>query len=99
MSIELLSLCDVAKNVNVFKKVLHFAHYCGKHIAGILVMMFFFVLLRVACICGACVAATTSLLAATLSVVRSCFAVVMLYGLCYIGIKVTISLLYIYYHE
>jgi len=33
-------------------------------------------------------AATTSLMAATLSVLRSCFAVVILYGLCYIGIKV-----------
>ena len=35
-----------------------------------------------------CIAATTSLMAATLSVVRSCSAVVLLYGLCYIGIKV-----------
>jgi len=50
----------------------------------------------VLCLTGAaciCAAATTSLLAATLSVVRSCFAVVMLYGLCYIGIKVTVSFL------
>jgi len=34
------------------------------------------------------VVATTSLMAAALSVLRSCFAVVVLYGLCYIGIKV-----------
>jgi len=34
------------------------------------------------------VAATTSLMAAALSVARSCLAVVLVYGLCYIGIKV-----------
>jgi len=42
------------------------------------------------CATVVCASATTSLLAAALSVVRSCFAVVMLYGLCYIGIKVIV---------
>lgn len=38
-------------------------------------------------------------MAATLSVVRSCFAVVVLYGLCYVGIKVTYQFLYLYQYS